>query len=231
MKIIPVIDVMRGKVVQARRGDRHNYQLLQSIITDKYNPIEVIEALLALQAFQTVYIADLDAIMDGEFNSLLYADISGKFPTIQFLLDAGIKNKDDWNRIAKYSNIKPIIGSETLVDPVWLEDKDVKKKSILSLDFKQGQFLGDDVLLNEQKYWPAGIIVMNLDCIGSEKGPDLNLLIQIKACAVTSDIFAAGGVRNIDDLNELKDQNIEGVLVASALHDGRLTKEMIRSFY
>jgi len=221
---------MGGKVVQARQGDRDNYQPLQSTITSKQSPIEVISDLFALQEFSTVYIADIDAITEGKLNSSLYSDISACFPTAQFLLDAGIKHKSDWDCIADYSNIKPVIGSETLLDLSWLDDTRVKQSSILSLDFKLGQFLGDSTLLTEQSYWPSGIIVMNLDRVGAQSGPDIKLLAEIKLHALNNEVFAAGGVRGLDDLSELNNQNIDGVLIATALHDGRVSKEVISIF-
>jgi phosphoribosylformimino-5-aminoimidazole carboxamide ribotide isomerase len=35
-------------------------------------------------------------------------------------------------------------------------------------------------------------------------------------------VFAAGGVRNIDDVRALKDSGASGVLIASALHAGKI---------
>ncbi|MDQ7072331.1 MAG: hypothetical protein Q9N32_00570 [Gammaproteobacteria bacterium] len=40
MEIIPVIDIMGGKVVQAGGGDRNSYSLLKSVLTDSIEPVE-----------------------------------------------------------------------------------------------------------------------------------------------------------------------------------------------
>jgi len=37
------------------------------------------------------------------------------------------------------------------------------------------------------------------------------------------EISAGGGVRGVEDLSRLRDGGVQNVLVASALHDGRLT--------
>ena len=69
MQIIPVIDVMGGIVVHASGGDRAHYQPLKSILTSSCDPFEVITDLLAWHDFKKVYIADLDAICQHNFDT------------------------------------------------------------------------------------------------------------------------------------------------------------------
>jgi len=224
LEIIPVIDVMGGKVVHAKQGDRDNYALLQSCLTQSHDPIQVMRDMLAFHPFSIIYIADLDAIIHGELNPAFYHELTLSFPYLTIYLDAGIKTKADWQTLASYSTIHPVIGSESLFDPAWLLDSSVRKSSILSLDFRRGAFLGNELLLAEPRYWSEQLIVMNLDYIGAGSGPDLNLLSEIQL-KTTGAVIAAGGVRGKADLNVLEQQGVVAVLIASALHDGRLTKD------
>ncbi|MDB2705369.1 HisA/HisF-related TIM barrel protein [Pseudomonadota bacterium] len=224
MEIIPVIDVMGGKVVRASGGNRESYPLLQSCLTESYEPIGVIKDLLAFYSFSIIYIADLDAISDGKFDEQRYYEISSTFPNIEFWLDAGIKTQTEWQKVNQYFNIRPVIGSETLLEPLWLKEPLVSEKSILSLDFQKGHFLGNKALLSDPVFWPKSIIVMNLDCIGSQLGPDFNLLKQIQL-RTENKVIASGGVRGPSDLLSLKEKGIKQALVASVLHDGRLAQE------
>lgn len=226
MEIIPVIDVMGGKVVHASGGNRESYPLLQSCLTESQEPIDVIKDIVAFYAFPIIYIADLDAIIDGEFDEQRYHNISSAFPNIEFWLDAGIKTQTEWGKVNQYFNVHPVIGSETLFEPLWLKEPLVSEKSILSLDFQKGHFLGNKALLSDPGFWPKSIIVMNLDCIGSQSGPDFNLLMQIQS-QTENEVIASGGVRGPSDLFSLKEKGIKQVLVASVLHDGRLTKKDI----
>ncbi len=229
MEIIPVIDVMGGKVVHAQGGERADYQPLVSILTESDTPATVIMDLLAYYPFQTIYIADLDAIRFGKKEVDLYLELSQAHPQINFYIDAGITDQQSWLFLATNSNVYPVIGSETLRDITWLDDVRVREKSILSLDFKQGEFLGDEALLKSPKLWPRQIIAMNLDCIGSQLGPDLNLLADLKSKTLNCDIIAAGGVRTEQDLITLQQQGIKQILIASALHDGRITKQVLQA--
>ena len=64
---------------------------------------------------------------------------------------------------------------------------------------------------------------MTLARVGSGAGPDLDRLRAIREIAAGRDIYAAGGVRDSADLAVLKRAGISGALVATSLHDGRLT--------
>jgi len=77
-------------------------------------------------------------------------------------------------------------------------------------------------LLAKPQLWPEQLIVMTLGRVGSGAGPDLARLAEIRALAGARRLYAAGGVRNGADLAALANAGAAGVLVASALHDGRL---------
>ena len=70
--------------------------------------------------------------------------------------------------------------------------------------------------------WPRRVIVMTLGAVGGGLGPDLDRLRTILELAGDRQVFAAGGVRDSTDLEALAALGCAGVLVASALHDGRL---------
>ena len=227
MEIIPVIDVMGKKVVHARAGIRSQYQPLQSVLTNSCEPLQVITDILAWHPFSTVYIADLDAILDQKMNTMLYQQLEQQFPTVQFWLDAGVKSKASWNDISDYNNITPVIGSETVVDISWLVDQKVQQSSILSLDFQQDKFLGQQQLFNQVELWTENVITMNLDRVGVQSGPDFELLSAISNKSKQCRIIAAGGIRDQQDLMDLQQRGIEQVLVASALHNGRIDKHWL----
>jgi phosphoribosylformimino-5-aminoimidazole carboxamide ribotide isomerase len=62
VKLIPVVDLLNGEVVHARKGQRSHYLPLQSSLCQGTQPETVVGALLDLYPFRTLYIADLDAI-------------------------------------------------------------------------------------------------------------------------------------------------------------------------
>jgi phosphoribosylformimino-5-aminoimidazole carboxamide ribotide isomerase len=81
--------------------------------------------------------------------------------------------------------------------------------------------------LNEANIWPTNVIVMTLARVGSASGPDMNWLTTIKSRAANRQVYAAGGVRDANDLASLAAAGIAGALVATSLHNGKLTGAQI----
>lgn len=227
MLIIPVIDLMGGKVVHAQGGRRDQYQPLTSQLTSSVYPNAVIKQLLKWYPFTDIYIADLDAIECKNIDKAFYLQLHQIFPQLTIWLDAGIRTLNDWLYWCDIPNIKPVLGSETLQDLQLLNTLQ-PTEFILSLDFRQGQLLGQYDLLTQVDLLPDTIIVMSLDTVGMDTGPDEKLLNTIQKIKPGAQLIAAGGVRGEEDLMHLAKKQIKGALIASALHKGRLGVDTIR---
>lgn len=227
MLIIPVIDLMGEKVVHAQGGRRDHYRPLTSQLTSSVYPNAVIKQLLTWYPFTDIYIADLDAIESGKIDKVFYLQLHKLFPQLTIWLDAGIRTLNDWLFWCDIPNIKPVLGSETLQDLQWLTMLQ-PPEFILSLDFRQGRLLGQQDLLTRVDLWPDTIIVMSLDSVGMDTGPDEKLLNKIQMLKPGAQLIAAGGVRGEADLINLAKNQIKGVLIASALHKGKLGVDTIR---
>jgi phosphoribosylformimino-5-aminoimidazole carboxamide ribotide isomerase len=66
------------------------------------------------------------------------------------------------------------------------------------------------------------VIVMTLERVGSDSGPDLDTLREVQARSPGAQLIGAGGVRNAEDLRQAAAVGARAWLVASALHDGKL---------
>lgn len=225
MEIIPVIDLIGGIVVHAQGGEREQYRPLQSVLTDQVEPLKVIADILKFYPFKTFYIADLDAIAEHDLNFDLYKQIALTFPQIHFLLDVGIQTQSQWGELSQISGVEAVIASESLQD---LELLKQVKQGVLSLDFKNGEFLGNEKVLRQDEYWPNMIIVMNIDVVGAQNGPDLSLLKQLRNRREDIAVITAGGVRDLQDLKYLEQEKVTKVLIASALHNGSLDWDSIQ---
>ncbi len=226
MQIIPVIDVLGGQVVAARAGNRDSYVPINSKITSQTEPIAVVKALLELSAFKTIYIADLDAIQSNACDIEAYYQLFKFFPSINFWFDYGVHSKEDLAPFRSCTNVFIVLGSETLTDLTLLADE----QCLLSLDYQAGQALGLTEIHSNSKLWPNRLIVMSLDQVGMGKGPNYSLLEQIQQKGGERQFFAAGGVRDQADLEYLEKIGIKGVLIASALHNGKLDKQCLQRY-
>ena len=233
MQIIPVIDLLIGPlnqccVVHAKRGQRLHYQPIQSQLTPSSAPLDIANALLELYPFQTLYIADLNAICGTGNNDDVIEAISQAHPTLTIWLDCGI---GQMNARALYvgGNIRPVVGSENIQS---LQDYRAisyacHSKHVLSLDYSTTSAMGIGELHNSARFWPDDTICMTLNAVGSAEGADVQRLNEImrlnNARKTPSRIYAAGGIRNSDDLQALVNRRLAGALLATALHNGKLT--------
>jgi phosphoribosylformimino-5-aminoimidazole carboxamide ribotide isomerase len=71
------------------------------------------------------------------------------------------------------------------------------------------------------------LIVLDLAGVGEGRGvPTLDLCRAVRAMSPDVELITGGGVRHADDLEALEAAGVNGVLIASALHDGSLTPAM-----
>ncbi|HMR33846.1 MAG TPA: HisA/HisF-related TIM barrel protein [Geminicoccaceae bacterium] len=221
-EIIPVIDLMAGVVVHARAGERDRYRpLAGSRLCGRPQPAEVVAGLLALHPFRRLYIADLDAIAKRGGHGEAIADLSAAFPGLELWIDAGAADAASLAAVERTGG-RAVLGSESQQDARLLAGLD---RAILSLDMRGAERLDPAGLFDRPELWPGDVIVMTLASVGAGRGPDLPALRRILASAGERRIWAAGGVRDAADLEVLAALGCAGVLVATALHDGRLGRE------
>lgn len=227
-----MIDLLNGNVVHAKNGDRSNYIPISSSLTTSTNPLDIVKAFMDIFPFKTLYIADLNAIQGmkntNQNHMAIIEEIHHVFPSLMFWIDAGIYSVD---KVQQYTlpYARLVLGSEsfsTLSEYCSLTSK-LNQTFSLSLDFLPDGYKGPEELLNSNQYWPTDIIVMTLKQVGSNTGIDQETVANIVSKSTSHHIYAAGGIRHIDDLNELKKIGVKGALIASALHYQQLkTKDL-----
>ncbi|HLH11616.1 MAG TPA: HisA/HisF-related TIM barrel protein [Methylovirgula sp.] len=227
LHIIPVIDLKGGEVVRAERGERHLYAPIKTPLAPTSRPADIIAGFLALYPFRTIYVADLDAIEGRGPHDL--AEIEAAFPDLTFWVDAGVGTSAEAKSWHAEHRGELVLGSESLHDSRLVASLATLPRSLLSLDFRGEDFQGPAQLL-DPSLWPKRLIAMTLARVGSGAGPDLDRLREIRKKAEDRALYAAGGVRDVKDLEALEGAGIAGVLVASALHDGRITMQNLAAY-
>lgn len=213
--MIPVIDLKDGQVVKAVAGNRAQYQPIHTLskLVSRSDIDAVIDAYLGLYAFKHFYIADLNAISHMGDHEAMIKDTLQHYGNHEFWIDTGCSQH---NAKPMTANRKTVLGSESQPNPL----KKMNPEQILSLDYRQNNFLGHPTWLTNRDFWPDRLIMMNLDYVGINQGPDCKKLAELAINNPDKQIFAAGGVRHNHDLERLRQIGIQGVLLASALHNG-----------
>jgi phosphoribosylformimino-5-aminoimidazole carboxamide ribotide isomerase len=231
MEIIPVIDLKGGQVVRAKVGERASYRPIETSLAKTSDPLDIVRGLLSLHPFRSLYIADLDAIEGRSNSDPLLAHIAGAFPNLGIWVDNGCSEADTAEEFLRgHPSVLLVLGSESQRDASLAEALRNHERIILSLDFRGDKFLGPQALLERPKLWPDRLISMTLARVGSGAGPDFARFEEISCRASGRKIYLAGGLRGRDDAIAAKARGAAGILVASALHDGKLTKADLREF-
>ncbi len=240
MKIIPVIDLLDGQVVLGFGGKRKEYKpLTDSVLIDSSEPLVVANAYKEKLGLDWIYIADLNLIqnINNDINEQKISEIVAE-KSIDIMIDAGCKTIDDVETIINQGVNQVIIGTETLAsldDLAKIVETFGGEKIIVSIDLINGKLLANspalkgysvfDIVKYIENLSLKGIIVLELQKVGSQSGPISPMLMKIKNHAGNLEVFAGGGVRTIADLIELKENNFAGVLIATAFHKGSIKKE------
>jgi phosphoribosylformimino-5-aminoimidazole carboxamide ribotide isomerase len=155
-------------------------------------------------------------------------------------LDAGIADADEALAIARRGSSRIVVGSETVRSMASLGELALAvggERVAFSLDLRNGGVLAphdtkpDAPETIAARVTDAGIralIVLDLARVGTGNGLDVGLLSRIRAAAPGVTLLAGGGIAGPDDLRTAEEAGCDGVLIASALLDGRLAAADVR---
>lgn len=219
MKIFFVIDIKKGKVVAGKGGERDKYPPITdfSELVTSDDPLDVISQIEP----RYLYAADLDQITGVGSNFEALVKISEAVD--ELIADCGFRSPEELENLP----FTPVVGTETF-DITRLE-----KKCYVSLDFKEkfldasGKFSSwkDAVeFLNSLEL--KGIIVLPIHLVGTMKA-DFSLVEDVIE-ASDNPVLMGGGVSGMEDLYSLKEMGCEGVLVATAVHRGKIPLEVVK---
>jgi phosphoribosylformimino-5-aminoimidazole carboxamide ribotide isomerase len=237
MRIIPVLDVKAGEVVRGIAGRRAEYRPIVSRLTTSTAPLDVAQAFRDHFGLTTLYLADLDAIAGAAPALTTYEALQSA--GFQLWADAGVRDHASALVVGAAGLDTIVLGLETLAGPEELAQccRTLGSERVMfSLDLNQGKPLGAATAWQAADAWSiAGeaiclgarrLLILDLACIGLSGGTGTDQLCRrLAAVHPGVELAAGGGVRDVADLRSLKDCGVRAVLMASALHDGRLRRE------
>lgn len=241
MRIIPVMDMLNGLVVQGIGGQRNEYKpISSSVISSSAELLDIAKSYENKLGLNWFYIADLDKIQrtnNMNINKDKIIDLV-KLKHYETAIDAGCKTIEDVREIAKWKVNQIVLGTETLQSlDILTEAVNLigSEKIIISIDIKAGELLANSSEIKKLHYTSIArvaeklglnsIIVIELQKVGSQSGPFNQALLEIVEHTNDIPVLAGGGVRNIDDLLELQKHGVSGALIGTAFHKGKIKKE------
>lgn len=234
MRCIFVLDILNGAVVHALRGERRSYRPITefSRLVTTSEPLGVLRKLRPRE----VYVADLNLITGKGDNLAAIGEISRM---AKAMVDIGIFRLTDLDRLPPA--VSPVLGTETasfsLIEKAAAELIQRGGRALVSIDMKRGRLLSSDPGLAGQDPIAflkslngldlEGVILLDLVRVGASTGLDI---VFLKAAAEASGhpLILGGGIGGEEDLEALEDMGFAGALVATAVHNGRISLSKIR---
>lgn len=238
--IVPVIDLKGGVVVRGVAGDRAGYQPVVSVIAADARPKTVALALVETTGARELYVADLDAITGAAPDWDSYREIAEAGAAL--LIDTGIRDSSDARAIAEYASRQHSVAGVIAALESSCGPQDLAEvfamigpgRGIFSLDLKEGKPMTSAPAWSSRSAEQIAevavqigfrrLIVLDVARVGVAGGiGTLSLCDRLRLRYPPLELITGGGIRDAGDLQRLADSGCDAALVASALHNGKLT--------
>ena len=242
MRIIPAIDLKDGKCVRLFKGDFEQtteYSSDPAAIGRRFSTLDV----------DDLHIVDLDGARSGDQqNATIVAEIA-RDSGLQVQLGGGIRSREDVARWLERGVTRCVVGSVAINEPGQVKEWIAEfggDAVVLALDVRIDE-AGTPRLTTHgwtedsglplwdclDTYSDAGAIhVLCTDVArdGAMSGPNFALYAEILQRYHALQLQASGGVRNLDDLEMLRELGLPAAITGRALLDGEITEAEVTAF-
>ena len=228
MIIFPAIDIKNETCVRLYRGEMDSAEQ----VADSY--------LAAADAFKTagaewIHMVDLDGACAGERkNAHVFLEVA-KATGLQIEVGGGIRTMADIEYYLSRGIARVVLGSAAVKDPQLVREacKAYDDKIAVGIDARNGFVAtegwvetGSVHFLELGKAMEAAgvrtLIFTDIDRDGMLSGPALDALQQLNA-AVSCNIVASGGIKDIEDIRALKAAGLYGAICGRSIYKGTLS--------
>ena len=231
MNIIPAIDLLDGQVVRLQKGDYAKKTVYN------HNPLEE-AAKFKTAGFSHIHVVDLNGAKSGSFDNLPIIRTIINELGLSVQTGGGVRSLDDIETLLD-AGLSGIICSSMAVkkpDDFLTAIESSSEKIILGLDLKDGKMAYGGWLETSEKpiedflnpMIEAGLKkVLSTDIArdGMLSGPNFDMYNELQNQFSSIKWIASGGVSNLQDLIQLQNIGIDGVVVGKAYYEGHIGLE------
>lgn len=235
--IIPAIDIIDGKCVRLTKGEYSTKKVYNE------NPLEVAKEFEGAGIIR-LHLVDLDGAKQKKVKNWKVLENITSGTNLKIDFGGGLRSDEDvelaFNSGANQITAGSIAVSDKETVLKW-GSKYGFDKIIVGADIKDGNIAvnawqdttdkGLMVFLNE--YYSEGfknVICTDVSKDGLLQGPAYDVYSEIKNELPEMFTIASGGVSDIDDVEKLNDNNIDGVIIGKAIYEGKIQLEQLKKF-
>ena len=234
MDVIPAIDILEGKCVRLRQGNFAS----QTVYSN--DPVEVAKRFQEA-GLKRVHLIDLDGAKEGAIQNWKTIEKIANHTTLSIECGGGVRTREDIEQLLRAGVDKIIIGSLAITEPEKFKEivRSFRKSIVVGVDVKgsalwyhgwqkKSQKELYPFLLQTAHFGTQSFICTDIDRDGTLEGPNLALYEGLVENFPFLSIVASGGVRNIEDIKNLAEIGVAGVIIGKALYENKIAiKELI----
>lgn len=236
-KVIPALSISGGKVVLLKKGDfsdqlKYDFNLIDAAKLLEDNGVEV------------VHFLDLDGVKKGSPVNYDTLETIARYSNLKVDFMGGIRTDGDVNKVleygATYFTASSIAVNNHDLFASWIMSYGREKLSLMAnvfdkkLVYQAWQKKADIDLDDHIEYFHMRglkyLKVTDMNRDGVLEGPNFDLYKKLKTSYPDVYLIAGGGVRSVDDIRELKEMGMYGVIVGRALYEGIIKVEDLKEF-
>ncbi|HWU68478.1 MAG TPA: 1-(5-phosphoribosyl)-5-[(5-phosphoribosylamino)methylideneamino]imidazole-4-carboxamide isomerase [Stenotrophobium sp.] len=231
MLLIPAIDLKNGQCVRLRQGRMDDV----TVFSD--DPVAFAKKWVD-EGAQRLHVVDLDGAFKGEPVNLGVVEKIAAAVKVPVQVGGGIRDEKSVQRYLDAGVEFVIIGTKAVNAPHFLRDLCIEfpRHIMVSLDAKDGRLALNgwaklthhdaiDMARHCERDGVESIVYTDIGRDGMMKGFNSEATRKL-AQAVTTPVFASGGVSTLDDIRKLKEIEGDGVIgavIGRALYEGGFT--------
>ncbi|MBR2635424.1 MAG: 1-(5-phosphoribosyl)-5-[Oscillospiraceae bacterium] len=227
MKLLPAIDLLGGNCVRLFRGD---FDTAHQVADDP---------LSTARSFQKagsgwIHMVDLDGARTGDgINRPVILHVAQN-TSLKVEVGGGIRSMDAIDTYLQGGVSRVILGSAALEDPALVKKavEQYGQRIAVGIDAKNGQVAArgwlstssvDYLTLAKQmeNLGVSTIIFTDIAKDGMMLGPNFEQMKALRQ-AVSCDLVASGGIRSLEDLQQLQDIGIDWAILGKSIYQGAI---------
>lgn len=237
IKIVPSIAILGGKVVRTIKGDIDQVQVYDT------NPLD-----LALEfennGIKYLHLVDLDGAKARQIVNYNILEMLANYTQLEIDYTGGITRDDDIRTAfecgASHVTAATVAVHEKEKFYSWLitygGDKvilaaDALENVVLTKGWRKNT--GIDLMEHLAHYHQRGVRYVKTTEIGRNgtlEGPNFDTYKKIRAKFPELNILASGGIRSIEDIEQLDTIGVSGVIIGKSYYDGKINLKDLQKF-
>ncbi len=237
MILVPSISIVDGKVTRVQQGDFSTGKVYEKDPLDLAKKFED-------HGIERIHLIDLDGAKSGAPVNYHVLEVLAGYTNLKINYAGGIHTDGDLTKVLEYGSESVTVATVAVYNPdlfaSWLMSYG-RNRICLGADaldemIRVGGWQKDtkiNIYDHIESFYSKGLKYLKTTDISKEgamQGPSLDLYKNIIERFEGINVYASGGIRNVDDIKRLADIGVYGVVFGKAFYEGRITLKDLEQF-